>query len=350
MKNSPAYIQTSLAAAMSLGLEKGSFKDGIKLTGLNLLLVYGKGCIGKCAYCGLSKVQDAPHKSTPRAKTFIRVKWPVYKLDEVLGRTAEGKHAFQRVCLSMVTHRDAVRDTIAVTKRLKQHTDLPISLLISPSVIGNMGIIKDFKRAGAEMAGIAVDAATPALFKQYRGTGVGGPHQWEKYWEVLQWSLEVFGRYKAGIHLICGLGETEQEMVQTIARAHRMGARTHLFSFFPEAHSQLQDHPRPSLASYRRIQIAAYLINHQGLSVQAVDFDQQGNIAGFDYDLEEVVSQGYAFMTSGCPGKDQRMAACNRPLANERPSEDFRNYPYLPRSRDRETIREQIKSLWPAKL
>ena len=61
--NSPEYIQTSLAAAISLGLEKGSFKDNIKLTGLNLLLTYDGGCIGRCAYCGLSRIprQDSPH-------------------------------------------------------------------------------------------------------------------------------------------------------------------------------------------------------------------------------------------------------------------------------------------------
>ena len=53
--NSPEYVQTSLAAALSLGLEKGSFKDKVKLTGLNLLLIYDKECIGRCAYCGISK-------------------------------------------------------------------------------------------------------------------------------------------------------------------------------------------------------------------------------------------------------------------------------------------------------
>jgi hypothetical protein len=52
--NSPEYIQTSLAAAMSLGFEAGSFKDPVRLTGLNLLLTYDEGCLGKCAYCGIA--------------------------------------------------------------------------------------------------------------------------------------------------------------------------------------------------------------------------------------------------------------------------------------------------------
>ncbi len=60
-----------------------------------------------------------------------------------------------------------------------------------------------------------------------------------------------------------------------------------------------------------------------------------------DYpDLAELIEEGFAFMTSGCPGEDDQYAACNRPLANERPSEDFRNYPFIPDGKDRETIKK----------
>ena len=56
--NSPEYIQTSLAAAMSLGFEPGSFKEPVRLTGLNILLTYDAGCLGKCAYCGIAGVRQ----------------------------------------------------------------------------------------------------------------------------------------------------------------------------------------------------------------------------------------------------------------------------------------------------
>ena len=39
------------------------------------------------------------------------------------------------------------------------------------------------KKAGADRVGIAIDAATPELFDQLRGKGVGGPHRWDHYWE-----------------------------------------------------------------------------------------------------------------------------------------------------------------------
>jgi biotin synthase len=329
-----------------MGLEKGRFKERVKLTGLNLLLIYNKKCVGRCAYCGISKVRP----ETKGKKTFIRVKWPIYKLDEVIKRTISYPNHFQRVCISMITHPSAVKDTIFITKKLKEKLDLPVSLLISPTVIKDKDIFNEFKQAGADMIGVALDAATPGLFDKYRGSGVKGPHKWDKYWEVLGWASEVYGNKKTGIHLISGLGESDREMINTIYRAHRMGTRTHLFSFYPEAGSQLEERDTPELLTYRKIQIAAYLINQKGQTPEIIRYDSSGAITGFNYDLEEILEEGFAFMTSGCPGTDDSYAACNRPLANERPSETFRNYPFIPDGNDKNTIREQIKSLLQEKI
>jgi biotin synthase-related radical SAM superfamily protein len=373
--NSPEYIQTSLAAAMSLGFESGSFKDPVRLTGLNILLTYDEGCLGKCAYCGIAGSRQAD-KGQSAKKTFIRVKWPVYRLDDVLVALKASESSFERICLSMITHADAVQDTITISKKIKQCSNLPLSLLITPSLIKSPETLRQFKEAGAQMAGIAIDASTKDLFKKYRGAGVGGPHKWQKYWEVLKWAVDVFGRFLAGIHLIVGLGETEEEAVKIIYDAHLAGAKTHLFSFYPEPASALEDLKRPELVSYRKIQIARYLINEKGLDIAKIRFDHKGSenssktgsetgigpgsktssvnssktgrgrILSFDYDLREVAKEGYAFMTSGCPcSSDIRISACNRPFANERPSETFRNYPYLPNEEDKKTILSQISGL-----
>jgi biotin synthase-related radical SAM superfamily protein len=354
--NSPEYIQTSLAAAMSLGFESGSFKDPVRLTGLNLLLTYDGGCLGRCAYCGIAGSRQDIANSQSAKKTFIRVKWPIYRMDDVLNALKAHESSFERICLSMITHADAVRDTVTISKKIKQFSDLPLSLLITPSLISSSEILRQFRQAGAQMAGIAIDASTKELFEKYRGNGVGGPHKWQKYWEVLKWAVEVFGRFKAGIHLIVGLGETEEQAVKIIYDAHLLGAKTHLFSFYPEPASILEDLKRPDIVSYRKIQIARYLINERGLDISKIRFDHNGSgkssgngsgrILSFDYDLREVVKEGYAFMTSGCPcSSDSRISACNRPFANERPSETFRNYPYLPGEEDKETIAGQISEL-----
>jgi lipoyl synthase len=337
--NSPEYVQTSLAAALSLGLKKGSFKEHVFLSGLNLLLTYGTACAGKCAYCGITASKKE------KKSTFIRVKWPVYKLDDILEACRRVPNKFERVCISMVTNAKALDDTLCILEKIKTCLDLPVSILLAPTIIGTKQYLKDLKEAGADKAGIAIDTATKGLFEKYRGKNVAGPHQWEKYWEVLQDAIDVFGPYHAGIHLICGLGESEKEMVSCIEKAHRMGAKTHLFSFFAEPDTLLEDLGQPALSSYRKIQIARYLINEKNRDSTALHFDEKGDITGFDHDIGSLIDEGYAFMTSGCEGKNPHYAACNRPLANERPSQPFRNYPYTPKAADKKTIREQVKSI-----
>ena len=342
--NSPQYIRTSLAAAITLGLRQGRFKEKVRLTGLNLLLVYDKKCIGRCAYCGLSNQRNiSDNQKKKKSATFIRVKWPVYPLEEVIKKTVENAQLFERICVSMVTNARAVDDSVYIVTKLREKLSHPISVLITPTLINGRNKLLELKNAGADMIGVAVDAATEELFKKYRGEGVRGPHSWEKYWQVVYWSAEIFGEYKVGIHLICGLGETEKEIVETIFKAHKAGVKTHLFSFYPEAYSLLEKLDPPELLKYRKVQIARYLINEKSLEIDKIKFDEDGCILRFDYDLNEVIAEGLAFMTSGCPGENKNISACNRPLANERPSETFRNYPYIPSWEEKEIISSQLK-------
>jgi biotin synthase len=50
---------------------------------------------------------------------------------------------------------------------------------------------------------------------------------------------------------------------------------------------------------------------------------------------------GEPFMTSGCPGRDGKVA-CNRPYGNERPSGPIRNFPFMPEKEDIEEIKKQM--------
>lgn len=339
LPESPKYLQTSLAAALSLGLQKGHFYRNAKLYCLNLLLTYADGCRARCSYCGLAHQRKVTHG----AKTFIRVSWPTYDLETILARLSTYPHHFQRLCLSMVTHPRAVSDSVALIRRFKAETDLLISALIAPSAMVNPpNDLMMLKEAGADMCGIAIDAATPELFTKHRGTGVGGPHQWERFWDTVKFAVEIFGPFKAGVHLIVGLGETEEEMVRTICRAQELGAHTHLFSFFPEAGSLLGNQTQPPLGQYRRVQLARYLINECGVSLSQISFDEKGKITGYDYEIGPVIQAGEAFMTSGCPGKTCRYS-CNRPYGNERPSAAIRNFPFAPEPEDIEEIWEQLK-------
>ncbi len=196
--------------------------------------------------------------------------------------------------------------------------------------------------AGADMIGVAIDAATPELFDRYRGQGIGGPHRWEHYWAAVEKSVQVMGAYQVGVHLIVGLGETEQEMIAAIQRAQDMGAHTHLFSFFPEAGSPMENHPQPPYGQYRRVQLARYIINNEYGRYEQMTFNAAGQVVDFGLDTEEFIHYGEPFMTSGCPGPNGRVA-CNRPFGNERPGQPVRNYAFPPEPEDVALIRYQLQ-------
>jgi biotin synthase len=335
-KESPEYVQTSLAASLTLGLQQGLFHRNAKLTGLNLLLHYQEGCLGRCHFCGLSRSRS----ETPRGKTFIRVDWPLYRLDQIIEVT-RGREQIHRVCISMITHPRAVEDTLHVIRRFRKETDLPISVLMTPTLIRNETSLRAMKEAGTDRVGIAIDAATPALFDQLRGHGVEGPHRWDHYWDMVRMAVDVFGRSYAGIHLIVGLGETEREMVGTLQRGQDLGAPTHLFSFFPEKGSPMEHHNPPAIDHYRRIQLARWIINEGRGSAEQMRFDISGKLIDFGMDIQSLIQQGEPFMTSGCPGRDGRVA-CNRPYGNERPSGPIRNFPFAPERSDIEEIMAQM--------
>jgi lipoyl synthase len=190
---------------------------------------------------------------------------------------------------------------------------------------------------------VAIDAALPELFEQHRGAQVRGPHRWEHFWDSTVAAVEIFGSDKVGVHLIVGLGETEREMIEAIQRAQDLGAQTHLFSFFPEAGTALRSWAQPSYGHYRRVQLARYIINDKYGRADQMTFNAAGQVVDFGVEyLDEVVDEGTAFMTSGCPGEDG-VVACNRPFGNERPSRPFRNYPFLPDVEDIALIRLQLQ-------
>lgn len=336
---SPEYMRMSLAAAMTLGFKPGIFYRNARLYCINLLLTYHGGCAARCAYCGLSSQRSGEHHE----KSFIRVPWPAYRTDEILQRIAGRQQRVKRVCISQITNKRAIGDSLILCRKLRSRFDIPVSLLISPTILDRGDLIA-FQSAGADKIGVAVDLATPELFDRYRGSGVNGPHRWDTYMNRLMDAIAIFGPRNAGAHFVTGMGETEKQMVAAIQQVQDMGGWTHLFSFFPEEGSQMADHPMPSLGQYRRIQLARYLIdeglNHAGRfgygeDQQIVDFGVPTET------VEAVISSGEPFRTSGCPGKDGQVA-CNRPFANSRPGPEMRNYPFPPTQSDIELIRGQL--------
>jgi len=340
-QESPHYVRLSLAAAMTLGFTPGWFYRNAKLGCINLLLTYDGGCKANCAFCGLA----GESKKLPSDRRFIRVPWRTFSTDEVIAGIKTAPEYVTRVCVSMITHPRCRDDVLTVCGRIKRETGKLVSLLISPTIMKEADL-RAMKDAGADRIGVAVDAATPEIFHSLRGKPVGGPHSWDNYWKVYTQALEVFGRDMAGVHLICGLGEIEQEMATVIGRARSLGGCTHLFSFFPERGSAMYAVPAPAIGTYRRIQLARWLIDNDHVSIKDLRFDCTGKIEGFGLtrrELDEVIFSGSPFRTSGCPGSG-REVACNRPYGNEKPGGEIRNFPFPPEASDLDRIAEELKN------
>ncbi len=338
-QESPEYLRMSLAAAMTLNFVPGLFYRGAKLGCVNLLLNYPDGCKANCAFCGLASQRQI----AKGGRSFIRVPWRLYQTDDIIEAIKKAPDHVSRVCISMITNPKSRRDVISICKKINEHTSLAVTLLITPTLLNREDLV-EMKEAGAERIGVAIDAATEDLFIKLRGKPVKGPHDWNKYWKIYEQSLEIFGTGMAGVHLICGIGETEREMVSAISRAKKMGGSTHLFSFFPEQGSAMQTVSLPPVGKYRRIQLARWLIDNDQISADSIIFDNHDRILGFRIvgdELEKTINTGVPFQTSGCPGPDGKVA-CNRPYGNEKPGPDIRNFPFTPEPQDIDKIRNEI--------
>jgi biotin synthase-related radical SAM superfamily protein len=339
LRESPDHVRLSLAAAMTLGYKEGLFYRNARMHCINLLLTYRQGCLANCAYCGLARERTGAYEE----KSFIHVEWPVEPLFDVIERAEKTREIVRRICISMITNKRAVEDTLEVTRRIRSLSDIPISLLISPTILAQDHLVA-FREAGADKIGIAVDAATESLFEKYRGKAAGGPHRWSRYWELFGEAVRIFGERNVGAHFIVGLDEAEEEMMQSIGRVNRLGGVSHLFAFFPEKNSALAERPMAPVGQYRRIQLARYLVDEEGVDFGKLQFDARGRITGFGVTqerLDAVIRTGEPFRTSGCKDASGR-TACNRPFGNSYPGPDLKNYPFPLNEEDVERVRRQL--------
>lgn len=338
IQESPEWVRISYAAAITLSFELGSFYRDARLTCINILMKYDDGCKANCLYCG----QAREIFGGSDCKSLIRVEWPSYRLSEVMERIGEVQHDVERVCVAMITHPKAAKDISIIIDKIHSKLSLPTSALITPTLI-TRSHMKSIKLSGADMMGIAIDVATPKLFYRLRGEGARSPHRFDRYVDGIKEAVEIMGEGKVGCHLIVGLGESEKEAVSTIQMVHDLGALTHLFSFFPEMNSVLERRPQPPIGQYRRVQLARFLIDEGISTFELMKFDEFGRIVDFgveDGRLMRAIESGKPFETSGCPG-------CNRPFANERPSQPIRNFPFPLTRKDIAIVKRQIWTYRP---
>ena len=342
---SPEYVQMSTAAAITLGLIPGQMYRTACTHCLNLLVTYAEGCRANCAYCGLARHREESRDYADR--NFIRVDWPTANYEEVIERVRAGadKGQFQRMCISMITHPNSDADSFVLLKKwVEALPHIPVSILSNPTTMEKEDLI-EMKRLGAEIFTVALDAVTPEIFERTRGKTVDSPHRWEKYWDAIEWAAEVFGPERFGAHLICGMGETEAEILNICQRIKDMGGHNHMFAFFPEQGSLMEDWPAVDRGQWRRVQLARFIIDYAGGRVENMIFDAQGQLIDFGLpqsQLNALIQSGKPFQTSGCPGKDDtEISACNRPYGDSPPS-DILSFPFALNEEDIKGVRNQM--------
>jgi lipoyl synthase len=338
---SPGWVRISMASAIALRFRSGRFTRDFDFGGINLLLNYDDGCRSDCGYCGLARTRPGAYGD----KSFIRVEWPLVETDALVERMARYEAKLTRLCISMVTHPFAYRDTCDITERITSRLRAPLSLLVAPPTL-NRRRLEHFKELGADMIGIGLDAVTEDLFRAVR-TDVpagGAGLSWAKYWEVVDDARDVFGPWKVNVHTLVGLGETDADLVEIFCRLRDRQIFSYLFCFNPEPDSRLADHPKSPLGRWRRIQLAKHLIETEGYRRERFSFDDDGHLTGLDADpaaVEAVVGGGIPFMTNGCPGAGGE-PGCTRPYGSYRPAEPFRDFPFLPGAADLAGIRADL--------
>ncbi len=339
-KPSPDWVRISYASALALRFKSGQFVRPFDFGGINLLLNYPQGCQSDCGYCGLARSRNGAYEN----KSFIRVEWPLVETDELVDRMARYRDRLTRLCISMVTHGQAYPDTLDITRRIRAELETPLSILVAPPTLNRqrLGALKD---AGADMIGIGLDAITEELFRSIRSDVPRGGLDWDNYWDIVFAARDIYGPWKVNCHTLVGLGETDLDLMEVFERLLDRQIFSYLFCFNPEPDSRMARHEKSSVTRWRRIQLAKFLLEESGLDRGAFRFDDRGMLEAIHAPRElvdQVVHDGFAFMTNGCPGVGGE-PGCTRPMGSWRPGDAPRDYPWQPTDTDHASIRTELK-------
>jgi biotin synthase len=325
----PQQIRVSTGTAIVLGLLEG--KLDAEPTTAYIMTHRNAKCTANCGFCPQARTSQSP------AELLSRVSWPAFATKTVLKkiRNAAEHRKIRRICIQALNYPQVFTHLAAIVTAIKHHTTLPVSVSCQPLNAENT---RRLAEAGADRIGIALDAATEKLFSEVKGAKANGPYHWNQQFTQLRQAVNLFGKGNVSTHLIIGLGETEKEAVNLIQQCADMGVLSALFAFTPIRGTALANKSQPTLASYRRIQLARYLIANGNVALADMRFDADGKITNFGINktqLTQMVETGKPFLTSGCPD-------CNRPFYNEKPSGPIYNYPRNIRHEEIQAIKQQL--------
>jgi biotin synthase-related radical SAM superfamily protein len=302
----PDLIRVSYGTAIAMGLIRAKLLA--RPTTAYLMTYWPGRCSNDCAFCAQARSSRAD------LEKLSRVVWPAFRLDDVVEGLKRGN--FARICLQTIDYPGMIEDIFGILGGFSGLT-LPISVSITPV---DSETLEGFRELRVDYIGVGLDVASERLFREIKPD-----LSWKEAWEFAGRVVGVFGRKKAVIHVIVGLGETDRELLDTFIRARELGAEVSLFAFTPIKGTRLENREPPSLERYRKIQLMRYLVS---IGMEDAIVFNGDFIKGFALSEDEVAKIPPAvFMTHGCPG-------CNRPYYNERPGKEPYNYPFPPKRED----------------
>ena len=271
-------------------------------------IMVGSKCIGKCLFCAQSRYS--------KSENFLsRITWREEDPSKVLPaiREAYRRGDIKRVCLQVVRGSGNYDKAMEYLKMIKRCSSVPVCVSIAGL---NMEEMHALIEAGCDKIALSFDAANPSLFEKIKG------YPWEEMWNTYQKCVKEIPD-RIVIHLIVGMGETEEDVSNLLKIFTKDGVPTSLFAFTPIRGTPMAKNPPPSISTYRRVQIFYYLLrkglltqNSSLVSVKEGKINLNSSLK--DWFLENI--EGEAFETYGCSG-------CNRPLYNEKPGSIPYNYP-----------------------
>ena len=295
-------INVSIGTAAVLGLA-GVQMEAAPTTAY---LMLGGRCTLGCRFCAQARSSQAS------ALQLSRVTWPQFDLRETVIRLAAAveRGDIRRACLQVTVSAGYFQRTLEVVRAIRAVSDVPVDAAILPR---DESQVEQLLMAGVDHIGFGLDAACARVFQQVKG------RDWDEALALIEATAQRFPGRPA-VHLIVGLGETEEEIVRLIQQMHDWNVVTGLFAFTPVPGTAMETSSPPPLDVYRRVQIARHLIVHDLARAEQFTFEN-GRLVAFNVSrLRESLADGVAFQTSGCPD-------CNRPFYNERPGGVMYNYP-----------------------
>ncbi len=287
-------MRLSYGSARLLGL----INSGPLLKMETIYTMFGERCVFNCAYCTQAR------ESKSSGKFLSRISWPKFEMGEIIS-AIERSNGIRRICLQIVSSLHVKEEAFGFIDKIRDR-GIPISASVR---ISRFEEAKEWFDHGIDRIGMATDVVNERLFELYRGGNL------KRHLKLIK---EVAEKYpsKVTTHLIVGLGESEREAVEFLQEMHDLKVGVGLFAFTPMKGTKLENFKSPDMDSYRRVQIAAYLVKNDLSNLSLFEFEN-GRIISFGYDISNIPFS--AFKTSGCPN-------CTRPYYNERPGKEMYNF------------------------